>query len=156
MLIAYVCLFAHTSEHSSVAALPKSLTQVKVTVFSPEAHRLLRQEKNVTPLLMNKSHIRSMSKKNEKRLYLTVHRLTQPGCQLSHWAKGGEKCLLLPFSLKKNHPIWKLARRRFLALVALPVTGVGELGGKARRKDARAHLHTHTSTQIQNTQNRHV
>lgn len=114
----------------------------------------IRQEKNVTLLQMNKSHICSMSKKNEKRLYLTVHRLTEPGCQLPHWAKVGEKCLLLPYSVKKNHPIWKHARRRLLGtLTALPVTGVGELGGKERgNTHTYTCTHTHASTKIQNTQ----
>lgn len=42
MLIAYSCLFGHTSEYSSVAPLPKCQTQVKVIVFSPEAHSLLK------------------------------------------------------------------------------------------------------------------
>lgn len=68
MLIAYACLFGHRSEHSSVAVQPKSLIQVKVIVFSPEAHRLLRQEKNVMPLLMNKSHMLYEQEKREKTL----------------------------------------------------------------------------------------
>ncbi len=50
-----------------------------------------------------------MSKKNEKRLYLTVHRLTEPGCQLSHRAKGGEKS---PFALQcEEKPAYLKARK---------------------------------------------
>lgn len=105
----------------------------------------------MTPLQMNKSHICSMSKKNEKRLYLTVHRLTEPGCQLPHWAKVGEKCLLLPYSVKKTTPSRKETAPR-------NINGTscywGWRAGGVKKKGRHTHTlaHTHESKKIQNTQ----
>lgn len=63
-----------------------------------------------------------------------------------------------PFALlceEKPPHLWMHARRRLWGtLMAHPVTGVGELGGKAKREDTHTHTCTHASTQIQNTQAR--
>jgi len=106
----------------------------------------LRQEKNVTPLQMNKSHICSMSKKNEKRLYLTVHRLTEPGCQLSHWEKVGEKCLLFALQCEEKPPHLKARKET----APRNINGTSCHWGWRGKK---THLHTHIHQERYKTHN---